>query len=216
MHTNIAKLCADSLREFSREKYGIKLKAAHAHELIAAYLGYRSKNSLLADTKYPISNLSQADIVVMIPDDQIDRRREKLKELPSELPDSYTLGEAVYSALFSEELWSSQLPPFKNFHKCAGYLLENNHAYLNTFQHYRDIPKKHIVQVVETTDSVVLTANHIKIVTDEEGIQFGESTITLPRIAGRIGFAEPRIMPTIRTGGRRFRVKLTEVRYVNS
>ena len=45
MRRDIPKLCADSLRAFTKEKYGIKLKAAHAHEIVAAYLGYRSRNA---------------------------------------------------------------------------------------------------------------------------------------------------------------------------
>ena len=43
MQRDISKLCADSLRALANEKYGIKLKSAHAHELVAAYFGYRSK-----------------------------------------------------------------------------------------------------------------------------------------------------------------------------
>ena len=61
MQQSISKLCADSLRALVRDKYGIKLKAAHAHELVAAYLGYRSKNALLAEKKYPISDLANAE-----------------------------------------------------------------------------------------------------------------------------------------------------------
>ena len=120
MH-NIPKLCADSLRTFTNKKYGVKLKAAHAHELAAAYFGYSSKNALLADKKYPITNLAQAEIIVMISDDVIDQRRKDLQGLPSELPDSYTLGEAVYTSLFSDEWWASQYPPFRSYEKLAKF-----------------------------------------------------------------------------------------------
>ena len=129
MQQTISKLCADSLRTFTKEKYDIKLKAAHAHELVAAYFGYSSKNAMLADTKYPISNLDQAEIIVMMPDDFIDQRRKNLQGLSPELPDSYTLGEAVYVSLFSDEWWASQYPPFRSFEKLAKYLVENNDAY---------------------------------------------------------------------------------------
>ena len=78
VHKGISKICADSLRTFSNEKFDIKLKAAHAHELVAAFFGYSSKNALLADKKYPINNLDQAEIIVMIPDDFIDQRRRDL------------------------------------------------------------------------------------------------------------------------------------------
>ena len=111
MQQNISKLCADSLRTLVKKKYGVKLKAAHAHELAAAYFGYSSKNAMLADTKYPITNLAQAEIIVMTSDDVVDRRRNDLQGLSSELPDSYTLGGAVYTSLFSDEWWGSQHPP---------------------------------------------------------------------------------------------------------
>lgn len=110
MQHDISKLCADSLRTFSKEKYDIKLKAAHAHELVAAFFGYSSKNAMLADTKYPISNLGQAEIVVMTSDDFIDQRRNSLQGFSSELPDNYTLGQAIYDSLFSDEWWASPYP----------------------------------------------------------------------------------------------------------
>ena len=75
MQQSIPKLCADSLRALAKDTYGIKRKPAHAHELVAAYLGYRSKNALLAEKKYPISDLAKAEVVVMIPDEEIDQRR---------------------------------------------------------------------------------------------------------------------------------------------
>ncbi len=86
MQHDITKLCADSLRALTLEKYGVKLKPAHAHELGAAFFGYPSKNTMLADTKYPISNLHLAKIVVMAPDDLIDQRRKDLEGLSPELP----------------------------------------------------------------------------------------------------------------------------------
>ena len=75
MKREISKLCADSLRTLASEKYGVKLKSAHAHELVAAYFGYGSKNALLADENHPISALAQAEIVVTMPDEFFNKRR---------------------------------------------------------------------------------------------------------------------------------------------
>ncbi len=72
MQLSIPKVCADSLRTFSEEKYEVKLRAAHAHELVAAYMGSKSKIGLVADKRYPVSNLFQCEIVVMMPDAFID------------------------------------------------------------------------------------------------------------------------------------------------
>ena len=49
MQHDIPKLCADSLRSFLSDNHGIKLKSGHAHEIVAAFFGYKSKISLLAD-----------------------------------------------------------------------------------------------------------------------------------------------------------------------
>jgi len=109
MRQEISKLCADSLRTFSKEKHDIKLKATHAHELVAAFFGYSSKNTMLADIEYPISNLNLAEIIVMTPDEFIGQRRENLEGLSSELPDNYTLGEAIYDSLFWEHELKAKL-----------------------------------------------------------------------------------------------------------
>lgn len=211
MYTNIAKLCADSLRKIVKDTYDTKLKASHAHELTAAYFGYKSKNAMLADTQYPIENLNEANVFVMIPEEQIDRRRNQLSELPSALPDSYTLGKAIYTPLFSDEFWTSPLPPFRSFKTCVKYLLEDHDGYQHIFRYYLEIPLQHIVDVDESEDSVKLTVNHLHEVSKDEVYKVGQSTITLSRIAGRIGFSSPQIHPEIWTGGARKLVSSLEV-----
>lgn len=201
MQYDISKLCADSLRTFSKEQYDIKLKAAHAHELVAAYFGYKSRNGLLADNKYPVSNLSQSKIIVMIPDEFIDKRRESLSELPSELPDSYTLGEAVYSALFDDRWWSSDHPPFRSFKKMAIHKATNSDSYNAAFKPNFNWPSHHVVDAEDHEDHVLLTVTHANPLPDEKYICIGQTTITLPRIAGRIGFGKPDILSGVWAGG---------------
>jgi hypothetical protein len=201
MQHEIFKPCADSLRTFSKEKYDIKLKAAHAHELVAAFFGYSSKNAMLADTKYPISNLGQAEIIVMTPDVFIDQRRENLQGLSSELPDTYTLGEAVYDFLFSDEWWASPYPPFKSFEKLAKLLVENNDAYKNAFKFYRDVPMHHIVNVETSENGVLLTVLHSHRTSTGEMLGIGKTTIELRRVAGRIGYGKPQVSVEQWTGG---------------
>jgi len=203
MNQNISKICADSLRTFTDEKYHIKLKAAHAHELVAAYFGYPSKNAMLADTNYPISNLAQADIIVMTTDDFIDQRRRNLEGLSSDLPVSYTLGEAVYGPLFSDEWWASQYPPFRSFEKLAKFLVENNEAYREVFKFYRDVPMHHFVQINNAVDNVTLTVFHSHQTSNGEMFCDGKTTICLPRVAGHIGFGKPKVSVEKWTGGAR-------------
>lgn len=198
---HLTKLCADSLRTFIKERHGIKLKASHAHELIASYFGYNSRAALLADTQHPINNLKQAEIIVMITDTIIDKRRKELKELPSELPDSYTIGEAVYSSLFSDEWWGSEYPPFRSFDKLAGFLIENNDAYQNVFKFYCDIPMHHFVEVKNEENSVILRVLYSHRISTGEMLGAGRTTINLQRVAGRIGFGKPQISVEKWTGG---------------
>ena len=199
----ISKICADSLRTFTTEKYHINLKATHAHELAAAYFGYASKNAMLADTKYPVSNLDQADIIVMIPDEFIDQRRKDLIGLSYELPDSYALGEAVYASLFSDDWWASPYPPFRSFEKLAKYLVENSDAYQNAFKFYRDKPIHHFVDVKISENDVLLTVFHAHQDSTGEMLGTGQTTINLPRVAGHIGYGKPRVSVEQWTSGAR-------------
>ena len=88
---SISKLCADQLCVISNN-YGVKLKSSHAHELVAAFFGYKSKAALLSDTFAPIENIGQAKIFVLIPSAFIEERRKCLVDLPSDLPDTHVLG----------------------------------------------------------------------------------------------------------------------------
>ena len=101
MQLELTKRCADSLRLFIQTKFGIQIKSSHAHELVAAYMGYLSRAALLADSKCPITNLRQADILVLTPTGPIKERRTELKGLPENLPDD--IAEGVYLPLYNEK-----------------------------------------------------------------------------------------------------------------
>lgn len=195
MRHDTLKLCADSLRALAKDQYDIKLKATQAHELVAAYLGYRSKNALLADQEFPVDELAQADFVVMMPGDFVDQRRAKLDGLSPQLPDSLTLGQAVYAALFSCERWGSQIPPFKDFLELAKFLVTSSEQYKAAFPFHRDIPMDHFVIVQGASNAVGLSVVHAHEPQSEESLASGMTKILLPRVAGRIGFGEPKMMP---------------------
>jgi len=211
MQPTLLKSCADSLRTFVQENYDVKLKASHSHELVAAYFGYASKNALLADTDCPVGNLGQAAIIVMTPDAFIDDRRKTLQGLPSEIPDSYTLGEWFYDPLFAGKHWGSTTPPFRGFDKLARHLIENNDAYQSTFSLSRNVPKEHLVDITKSVNSILLTVTHAHRTSSDELIGHGQTTINLPRIAGHIGFGKPKISVGMWTGGARKRVNAVEV-----
>lgn len=198
MQHDITKLCADSLRATTLEKYGVKLKPTHAHELGAAFFGYPSKNTMLADTKYPISNLHLAKIVVMAPDDLIDQRRKDLEGLPPELPDSYALGEGVYAALFANVQWASAFPPFRSFLSLVKFMAEDR-GLIESGNLY-NIPRHHILDVKDTDDSVFLIVKHAYKADDGKMHVDAVTTVELPRVAGRIGFGLAKISEERRTG----------------
>jgi len=210
MQQHLYKLCADSLRTYCSNTYNVKLKAAHAHELVAAYFGYASKNALLADTDFPADNLGQAKIVVMMPDTFINERRSELKGLPADLPDSYALGEWFYDPLFAGEHWRGETPPFRSYKALAKYLIERNAAYQSAFSLSRDLPTEHIVVAHEAKQEVILEVTRAHRIDDEELIGYGRATIRLPRAAGRIGFGEPKVRVETWSGGMQKRFKLVE------
>lgn len=203
MQQDIPKMCADFLRAFTIEKHNIKLLAAHAHELFAAYAGYPSKNAMLADKKFSISNLPKAQIVVMAPDADIDRRRRDLQGLSPDLPGSYALGEPIYTSLFANNAWESQYPPFRSFEKAARYLVERNYTFQEVFKFYRDIPFHHFVSTTRGQDEVELRVIHATETSAGDLLGNGETTIVLPRVAGHIGFGEPQIFVEQWIGGAR-------------
>jgi hypothetical protein len=101
MQLDITKRCADSLREFSQNNFGVQIKSSHAHEIVAAYMGYASRAALLADTLHPITNLRQATLLVLRPTPMIKERCKELNALPENLPDN--LAEGVYQPLYDEK-----------------------------------------------------------------------------------------------------------------
>lgn len=192
MQTSIPKVCADSLRTFSINNYDVKLKAAHAHELVAAYMGYKSRNGLLADKEYPVSNLNKSEIIVMVPDEFIDQRRDNLPGLPPELPDSYALGEAVYGALFTDDWWTSKYPPFRSFQGLAEHLVLNNDGY-QTALLVTNIPVQLAVVLEYSENQVLLNVFFTTENSEGERMVHGKATIVLPRVAGNIGYGRPKV-----------------------
>jgi hypothetical protein len=208
----ISKLCADSLRTLASEVHGTKLKPTHAHELVAAYFGYRSKNAFLADEQYPISALPQAELVVTTPDEFFNKRRMSLQELSPDLPDNSILYEAIRSALLENGWLRSPFPPFSDFDKLARSVLGRSPQYDSAFPFHRQFPHDHFVVVKEAEDSVLLTVAHAYSPQSEDAKVDGYTTITLPRVAGRIGYGAPELMPTSVSGQWRITLKSLGVR----
>lgn len=206
MDQTIFNELTNSLRFFALEHYDVKLKPSHAHELMAAMCGYRSKNGLLDDTEHSMNNLESAELIVFNPDELLNARRKSLKELAAELPENKVLSDAIFNSFSTNDDLMNNYQPFRSFDTLAQYLIKNNDAYKSTFKFYKDIPMEHIVNIrdkedIEKSDSVSLLVFHAYEAYDGEKLVAGQTSITLPRVAGHIGYGHPEINVTIFTGG---------------
>lgn len=197
MQHDITKLCADSLRAFTQDYYGIKLKASHAHELVAAFFGYQSRAALLADTAHPLSNLPKASIIVLCPTEPINQRRQNLQDLSPDLPDTYMLAEGAYLGLISEKLLLGK--PWPTFELLATFLADQYLRQQNMERVYRAATGEG-VKVEFEHDSVHLRVLRFYQLPREEGGVHEVNIITtikLTRVAAHIGYAGPEISVNI-------------------
>lgn len=192
----ITKLCAEHLRIFA-ENYSVKLKASHAHELVAAFFGYKSRAAILADTLYPITNLPQANVVVLSPTAPIDQRRQTLRDLSPELPDTYLLGEVIYTCLLAEKLLLST--PWSTYEQLAIFLTDE-YFRQNQMDKTYHAPIRESIKMENVHDGVHITVlRQYQILTENILLQASiplvniSTTIQLQRIAGHIGYTKPQI-----------------------
>jgi len=223
-HHDITKLCADLLRTYvsdkeTREKYSpisyvpndIHLKSSHAHELIAAFFGYKSKIALLADKKYPISRLNQAKHIIIpdVPSSIIAYRRDTLNlhEAFKRSFDGHDFQRMVRDIL-EEKINTLEYPYiwFGSFSNMAAHYAEEHlknrwkalgisGAYCDDGlwkyeeQLYSDHAKLNITTIYNTGSGI-----------DTKSHRDSKLTITIPRIAGHIGYGKAEIIPTIFSG----------------
>ncbi|NVM64175.1 hypothetical protein FHW88_002503 [Mucilaginibacter sp. SG538B] len=201
MKLEITKLCADSLRAFTQNNYGIQLKSSHAHELVAAYFGYSSRASLLADKDCSMINLNEAEIIILNPPTLfVDERRKTLENLPPELPASNVLAQGVYAPIVAGKEFDGKIWP--GFHEVALAFAENR-AYENIRMMGMD-PKEltWVIDVdIKTTElEVLMTVIFDYPAGAKKPVRHSKVQIRLPRVAGDIGYSEPEVMPTFYHG----------------
>jgi hypothetical protein len=209
MADDISKLCSD----FLRNTYP-GLKASHARELVAAFFGYKSHASLLAETRYSVDEIGEAE--VLVPDVKLmEQRRACLNGLPSDLSESRWLAEEIGEFLseegyFSGEIWACDSD-------LATYMLEdylpNNvdgdldnylsveiagtNAYFDE-PYYDTANVEHLADMVKVTVPGQYNGSH----DFESDRMFSGDTIDmvivveLPRVAGHVGFAKPEVEVT--------------------
>ncbi len=200
MQQNVTKLCADSLRSFLKNEYNIKLKSGHAHEIVAGCFGYNSKISLLADKEYSLNNLEKSELILFNNNTSLlQNRLENLEGLSPEMPSVDILINRILSVFKSNELYVKKT--FSSYEDFA-LLLAEEHLQQH-IGHLRMSPMPQwitdvIASLNHTQLSLLVTFNY-PTVTGKQN-RYCKFDITLPRMAGNIGFGAPNVMPTFYSG----------------
>ena len=201
MKLEITKACADSLRAFTQNNYGIQLKSSHAHELVAAYFGYSSRAALIADKQCPIGKLTDAEIIILNPSAPlVDQRLKSLENLPLDLPPSDILAEGVYAPIVANEQFSGKIWP--SFHEVAIDLAEER-AYENLRMmgmNPKEMDWITDVVFIATESDVLMNVTFDYPANAKKPLRHSSVEITLPRIAGSIGYTKLEVKPTFYHG----------------
>ena len=192
MQQDITKICADSLRSYFSYKYSVKLKLGHAHQMVAAFFGFKSRIAMLAD-KNQIVNNWVAEFILLDPPiyfilnptiPLLNQRLQNLHDLPLDLPPSYVMAEVIYSILVAQLRLQRRL---RTFFKSG----------------FPSIKWEMDVNTAHNNDGAVLTVDVGYRSSAGERLKDSTYTIRLPRVAANSGYSTPSIDETIFTGGAR-------------
>jgi hypothetical protein len=208
MNFEITKACADSLRTFTQKNYGIQLKSSHAHELVAAYFGYSSRAALIADQECPIGTLRDAELIVLNhPTLRIEQRLKTLTNLPSGLPSSDILAAAIYETITAnEQLLGKVWTDFKEMAIAyAAHRVFYNEKMMRMIGIDGGFDQRELdwlIQVdIKTMETdVLMTVTYDYPAKAKKPSRHASVAVTLPRIAGNIGYGEPKVLPTFYAG----------------
>lgn len=198
---DITKLCADALRSYVSSRSSISpLKSSHAHEIMAAFFGYKSKIALHADTQHPISNLNQADIIVLPPHNEAANTifQQRRKDLQINAFDEYDVSNIVSDVLKNSPIYGEGLEDIARA-VARGRLIQR----FKTL----GIDSDQLNLIVEITDSDIRSSEtsftvSVDYISDnaEKTLRDSTITVTFPRIAGHVGYKEPDVQETRYSG----------------
>lgn len=207
MKLEITKACADSLRTFTQNNYEIHLKPTHAHEIVAAYFGYSSRAALLADKKCPIGTLKDAELIILNdPMQRIEQRLKTLANLPSELPSSDILAATIYKTTISNEQLSEKV--WTDFKEMAIAYAEDRVFHNEKMERMMGIDgfdQSELDWLIQVDINTMETDVRITVTYDypakaKKTSRHASVAVALPRIAGNIGYGEPKVLPTFYNG----------------
>lgn len=207
----IQKDCADFLRTTYSTVSGGKLRAGHAHQIVASYFGYGTAAALQLEATYPLTALNEA--AILIPNiTLLETRLQKLKGLPVNLPSADELARHLSAYLIQQGHFSGQVWHTRNLEQYIGeeFIQEQSMAVMDDLSGemaetnaYFDELYVEETSLSEAPESVVVTVSgNLNGENDPDKPFSGDSiafttTVTLPRIAGRSAFETP----VLDTGG---------------
>ncbi len=204
MQQNITKLCADSLRAFTNDKFGEKLQASHAHELVAALLGYKSRAALLADTEHPLTNLNKAEFFIFDPTPcNTGFVTQRLVDFGYGSFTAFQLADCFYATLRAEKWFADKL--HLNFRELTLHIAEQRQDQKLGMFNITPAIQWDINEDMRWGDDgdPVMTADVGYRTDSGERLRDSKYVIHLPRIAANLGYGTPRIEETRYTGGAR-------------
>lgn len=207
MNLDITKACADSLRTFTQNNYGIQLQSSHAHELVAAYFGYSSRAALLADKKCPIGTLKEAELIILNhPMQRVEQRLKTLASLPSGLPSSDILAATIYKTIITNEQLSEKV--WADFKEMAIAYAEDrvfHNEKMMSIMGIDGFDQRELDWLIQVDNKTIETDVFMTVTYDYPAkalkpFRHASVAVTLPRIAGNIGYGEPKVLPTFYNG----------------
>lgn len=200
MKLEITKTCADSLRAFTKNYYGVQLKSSHAHELVAAFFGYASRAALIADKQYPIDKLKDAEIIVLNHSTTlVDQRLKSLENLPLELLQSNILAQGVFEPIVANEQFAGKIWP--SLHEVAMALVEKRAQEFKLFgNNIGEMEWISNVDIKTTQSHALMTVLFDSPANTTKPLRYSKVDIVLPRIAGTIGYTKFEVKPTFYHG----------------
>lgn len=198
MTDDIIKRCANHLRTSLDENHNVKLKSAHAHEIVASLFGYKSKASMLADKKYSIAKLEKSELMMFERKFSfIDARIGELHDLPDNMPNNDIIAEIVYS-LFQDKT-VGQRKAYTAFEDMAINLAK---PYLQ--DHLKKSQKTPDKINLETSVNTEIKESELLLTvlySTSENKKYCDVVISFPRVAGSVGYGKYQITPTFYSGG---------------
>ncbi|MEQ8305142.1 MAG: hypothetical protein RIA09_01160 [Hoeflea sp.] len=178
------------------------LRVAHAHEIVAAFFGYKSNIALRSDDTYPIDNIEKAK--VMVPDVAgIKARLTKLHDLPEAMPSVFEIADMLSTFLVDDGWFNGAVWLYETIegYIIDVYLVDKDYEILNDLSGvmaetnaYFDEAYFEEVEVTRTGDGMIIKAVGQYYGSNDPDRGFAgdtidmAATITLDRVAGHTCF----------------------------